>query len=109
MVNILSIGSGDNPALLGQCMPCSKKRDALIEQSWLFACETTNSYIILSLLTKKASLQYGLKTSRTQNFLGEEGVWGMCSYPQVACLTVFHTSNTFTTQVAHLSAPLTKL
>ena len=30
-------------------------------------------------------------------------MWGMCSYPQVACLTVFHTSNTFTTEVAHLT------
>ena len=84
----------------------------LIEQSRLFAHETTNSYIILVLLPKKASWQYGLKASRTQNFLGEEGMWGMCSYPQVACLTVFHTSNTFTTQVAHLThwpAPSTML
>ena len=119
MVNILSIGGGDNPAFLGRCMPCSKTRDTLIEQShtlieqsWLFAHETTNSYIILSLLPKKASWQYGLKASRTQNFLGEEGVWGMCSYPQEVCLTVFHTSNTFTTQVSHLThwpAPLTML
>ena len=116
MVNILSIGGGDNPALLGRCMPCSKNRDTLIEQShtlieqsWLFACETTSSYIILSLLPKKASRQHGLKASRT---LGEEGVWGMHSYPQVACLTVFHASNTFTTQVAYLihwPAPLTML
>ena len=38
---------------------------------------------------------------------------GACVHtPQVACLTVFHISNTFTTQVAHLThwpAPLTML
>jgi len=96
-------------------MPCSKNRDTLkeqshflIEQSWLFAHETTNSHIILSLLPKKDSRQYGLKASRAQNFLGEEGMWGMHLYPQVACLAV----SIFPTQVAHLThcpAPLTML
>ena len=52
MVNILSVGGGDHPALLGLV---AKTRDTLIEQSWLFARETTNSYMILSLLPKKAS------------------------------------------------------
>ena len=62
MVNILSIGSGDNPAFWADACLVAKPQDTLIEQlhtlieqSWLFAHETTNSYIILFLLPKKTS------------------------------------------------------